>query len=257
MGCGARDRRGETPAGGAVPALDQVRVEREQLFGRLSRRALHGAPLSLREQLGEEGVLLVLHDVRLVDRDGRADPDVLVGAHDRVDRLGGRHRHVVGVVVHRGDAAPEHLHRADQGADVGEPALVARGGERRHLVEHEELERQPGQHALHEVAGRVEVRIDQARHREQAVGLDHAVGRTRPFAARVGTDRLDLTGLDHDVGTRPFAVGVVEREHAGVADDERAGHVGQRSKRRPHRRPGRGSTPHSFSAFQTGSTVES
>jgi hypothetical protein len=150
---GAGHRGAEAAVRLAVPAVDEMVVESEQLRGRLPRRAVHRAALRLGQQIGEEGVLLVLDDVRLVDRDRRADAGVLVRPHDRVDRLAGRDRDVIRVVVHRGDPAAEHLERAEHRADVYEPFPVARRCERRHLVEHEELERQAGQGAFHEVAG--------------------------------------------------------------------------------------------------------
>jgi hypothetical protein len=158
------------------------------------------------------------------------------------------------VVVHGGDAAPEHLDRADLRADVGEPIGVDRCRKGRHLVEHEELEREPGQHPFHQVARRVEVRVDQAGHREQAITLDHTVEGARPAPAGVRPERLDLAVLDGDVRTRPLAIGVVEREDVGVADEE-GGH--ESSNSRPQRLPRRVSMPASLSAFQTGSTVES
>jgi hypothetical protein len=60
---------------------------------------------------------------------------------------------VVGVVVHGGDASAQHLEAPIIVPHIGQATAVAAGRQRRHLVQHEDLERVAGQLALHQVAG--------------------------------------------------------------------------------------------------------
>ena len=192
----AGQSRADAPVARAVPRADQVVVEREQFPRVLDGRGIHARLEGGRQQVGEERVFLVFDDVGLVDRDARPHADVAIGGADAVDARHGRDRHMERVVHHAGDAELHHLERAHQRAQIGEAALVHLGRERRHLVEHEHFERQPVERASHQVRRRMEMRVDEARHRQHPARVDHLVaGQDR----QVRPHRRDAAILDPEI----------------------------------------------------------
>ena len=109
----------QAPAFRAVPARDEVLVEREQFLGALPRRAFHGAPLGFGQQILEEGIFFVLDDIGLVYGHGGTHAAIGVGLHDGVHCFACGKRNMKGIVVHAGDAALEHFNGAEHGAHIG------------------------------------------------------------------------------------------------------------------------------------------
>ena len=217
-GRGARDGGAEPSCARAVPSLDEPGVEAGQLLGRLAGGLGHPPADVVRQEVVEEGVLLVLDHVRLVDGDDGAHAACHVGPHQAVDGLLGRAGVVEGVVVDRRHPELQHLDRAQHGphvVQVRRGRLVAEG---RDLVEHEDLERRVVGRALEEIAGRVEVAVDEARHGEEVVGRDDP--QVLPFVrhVEVRSDRGDPGAPNENVRAREFRVVVVHREDAGIAD---------------------------------------
>ena len=117
--------------------------------------------------------------------------------------------------MHRCDAGLEHLDCAQQGLRIGHARTDLALAARRHLEQHEELQRHIGECAAHHVAGRMKMAVDEARHRQFAVRLDHTIdclgGEVRP-------ERGDAPCLDQDVGGGIFAAVVIQGQHARLAD---------------------------------------
>ena len=125
-----------------------------------------------RENVAKKGVFLILHHIGLVDGHHCTHAAVDVRLHQPVDGFRCRARIVEGVIVNGGHTEFQHLDRPQHGAHVIEMRggrLVAEG---RDFVEHEDLERGIVGCALEEVAGRVEVPVDESRHCKQVVGRD-------------------------------------------------------------------------------------
>ena len=220
LGRRARDGGAEPPVAGAVPVLDEPGVEVGQLFGRLPGRLRHAAADALRQDVVQERVLLVLDHVGLIDGDDGAHAAVDISAHQAVDGFLGRARVVEGVIVNGGHAELQHLHRAQHGPHVIEMRrgrLVAEG---RHFVEHEDLERGVVGRALEEIAGGVDVAVDEARHGEEVVGRDDSQVLRLVRDVEIRTDPGDPAAADEDVRPRKFRVVVVHRENAGVSNQD-------------------------------------
>ena len=100
--------------------------------------------------------------------------------------------------------------------------LVAEG---RDLVEHEDLERRVVGRALEEVAGGVDVAVDEARHGEEVAGRDDS--QVLPFVrdVEVRPDLGDPAAPDEDVRPRELGVVVVHREDARVSDQDGHGRL--------------------------------
>ena len=121
------DRHGgtDTVIGRAVPGADQVVVGVEQPFGVRRCGLVEGSAVG---EFVCERQLFGLGQLRLIEREKGPDPAVAIGRGHRVDDLRVGVGHQEGVVLHGGDAALQHLDRAEHGAQIG----LARGrGQRR------------------------------------------------------------------------------------------------------------------------------
>ena len=109
----------------AVPGADQVVVGVEQPFGVRRCGLVEGGGI---DEFACERQLFGLGQLWLIEREKGPDPAVAVGRGHRVDDLRVGVGHQEGVVLHGGDAALQHLDRAEHGAQIG----LARGrGQRR------------------------------------------------------------------------------------------------------------------------------
>ena len=137
-------------------------VRLEQLGGGGRRRLVERSAVDV----GDERQLLGLGQLRLVQREVRADPTVAVRRRHRVDDLRIGERHQEGVVLHAGDAPLQHLDGAEHGPQVGLPRAGCQGRVGGGLEQHEQLERQAPHRALEVVGRRMEVRVDQPGHQQ-------------------------------------------------------------------------------------------
>ena len=217
LGCRAGDGSAEPPVARSVPALDEPGVDLGQLLGRLPGRLVHAPADSFREDVAKKGVFLVLDHIGLIDGHHRTHAAVDVRLHQPVDGLRCRARIVEGVIVNGGHTELQHLDRPQHGAHVIEMRgrrLVAEG---RDFVEHEDLERGIVGCALEEVAGRVEVPVDESRHCKQVVGLDDLEVLLLVRNVEVRSDVGDPGVADEDIRPRVFRIVVVDCEDTGIS----------------------------------------
>ena len=168
------ERHLEPPAGGAVPALDQMRVACHQFVGRLARGGVHAGADRRRDEIGQEGLLFVFDDIGLVERHRRAHAAVAIGFHHGVDRVWRCGRHVESIVENARDAELQHLDGTQGRAQIGKTRTLPFGGQRRHFVQHEHFERIAVEAAAHEIARRMHMRVDEAGHGELAARVERA-----------------------------------------------------------------------------------
>ena len=121
------------------------------------------------------------------------------------------------VVEDRRDAALERLDPRQQRPVVDHLGIERAGAGERICVEHQHLERQASVAPAEGVLLSVDVGVDQARHQQQLVGVDHLVSRAA-VEMRTPTAAIAVA-VDQDIGPfGPDRVPVGHRQHRRVLE---------------------------------------
>ena len=169
----------------------------------------------LRHDLFPERHPLDAGDVSDLQREGAADPDLLIGRDDGLKMLG-IEREQRQHVLDRGHPGPQALGGAEQRprAHLGGRTLGVCG---RESVEQPHLQRQGLEAAFEKHVVRVVMRVDEARHDQLAGRVDRPLRRAEP-----GADSRDPVAFDQDVRARR-PVGIARVIVDPAAPDQDAG----------------------------------
>ena len=182
-----------------------------------------GAPAKRLDQLVGEDLACVRECLReeLVDHVARAVgayADVVVRTEDRLELVELLGRKFDDVVEEARDPIPERLDRDEQRPQMHEVGAHCKCRIERVRIKHQCLKRPPGPSAAQEVATRVEVSIDEARHDEAPAAVDDLSS----SCVEVGAYGGDRVALDQDIrpeGSRP--VYLVDGDDRRVVDQSR------------------------------------